>query len=38
MADETLLASARVYPSRLTAAGFHFLHPFLPMALDSLLS
>jgi hypothetical protein len=37
MADETLLASARVYPSRLTAAGFHFLHPFLSMALASLV-
>lgn len=33
MADETLLASQRVHPSRLTAEGFRFAHPALDDAL-----
>jgi hypothetical protein len=33
MADETLLASARVLPARLTAAGFRFSHPSVDRAL-----
>lgn len=33
MADETLLASARVYPSKLTEAGFRFAHPTIRQAL-----
>ena len=37
MADELLLSSARVYPARLSGAGFHFAYPTLPMALQALL-
>jgi uncharacterized protein (TIGR01777 family) len=37
MADEALLASARVYPSRLSAAGFPFTYPTLPLALEAIL-
>lgn len=33
MADETLLASARVYPSKLTSARFRFAHPTITRAL-----
>lgn len=33
MAGETLLSSARVYPSKLTAAGFRFAHPTITRAL-----
>jgi uncharacterized protein len=35
MADEALLASARVYPSKLTSAGFQFTHPDIAQALHS---
>ena len=38
MADELLLASARVSPSRLLATGYIFRHPELPSALRDLLS
>jgi len=38
MADEALLASARAFPARLTAAGFEFNHPTLQQALDRALS
>ena len=34
MADEALLASARVFPSRLTTAGFKFTHPTVAQALE----
>lgn len=37
MADALLLASARVEPARLTAAGHVFRHPTLPAALRDLL-
>ncbi len=37
MADETMLSSARVFPGRLTAAGFLFRHPVLPDALTAVL-
>ena len=37
MADALLLASARVVPEKLTAAGFPFLHPDLQPALEHLL-
>jgi uncharacterized protein (TIGR01777 family) len=37
MADEALLASARVFAARLTEAGFQFLHPTLEDALDAAL-
>jgi NAD dependent epimerase/dehydratase family enzyme len=37
MADELLLASARVVPSKLEASGFVFRHPDLASALASLL-
>lgn len=37
MADETMLASARVVPARLQAAGFTFLFPDLEPALRHLL-
>jgi hypothetical protein len=37
MADEALLASARVHPTRLMSAGFPFLHPQLEQALASIL-
>ena len=37
MADEALLSSARVYPTRLTRAGFSFAHPQLGDALTSVL-
>jgi uncharacterized protein len=38
MADELLLASARVEPARLKAAGFEFKHPTLDAALRDLLA
>lgn len=37
MADQTLLASQRVLPARLAAAGFHFEHPAIDRALAALL-
>jgi len=37
MADEALLASARVYPSKLTSAGFKFTQPTIAQALDAAL-
>lgn len=37
MADELLLASARVVPARLTEHGFEFAHPRLDGALQALL-
>jgi uncharacterized protein len=37
MADEALLASARVIPDQLTGTGFHFQHAPLASALESLL-
>jgi uncharacterized protein len=38
MADEALLASARVVPARLTAAGFQFAHPTIDAALAAALA
>lgn len=38
MADEALLASARVFPSRLTTAGFRFAYPTLTQALAAALA
>lgn len=38
MADETLLASARVIPARLTASGFTFEHEQLGTTFESLLA
>jgi hypothetical protein len=35
MADEALLASARVYPARLINAGFRFAHPTVAEALSA---
>jgi uncharacterized protein (TIGR01777 family) len=37
VADEALLASARVVPSRLTSAGFQFAHPTVDEALAAAL-
>jgi uncharacterized protein len=37
MADEALLASARVHPTRLTGAAFSFTHPHLDGALAAIL-
>jgi uncharacterized protein len=37
MADETLLASARVHPTRLTHSGFSFAYPQLNQALAAIL-
>jgi uncharacterized protein (TIGR01777 family) len=37
MADEALLASARVHPTRLTQAGFTFAYPQLEAALAAIL-
>ncbi len=37
MADEALLSSARVYPAKLTAAGFQFSHASLVHALPAVL-
>jgi NAD dependent epimerase/dehydratase family enzyme len=37
MADEALLSSARVVPSRLTSAGFQFAHPTVAIALAAAL-
>ena len=37
MADETLLASQRVMPSRLLKAGFEFRHPDLQDALETII-
>lgn len=36
-ADEVLLASQRVVPTRLEQSGFEFSHPHLPAALDAVL-
>jgi uncharacterized protein (TIGR01777 family) len=38
MADEALLASARVVPAKLQAAGFDFIHPTLDQALAAALA
>jgi len=38
MADEMLLAGARVIPVKLREAGFRFEHPTLDAALDALTS
>lgn len=38
LADEALLSSARVFPSRLTAAGFEFAHPHVGDALAAALA
>jgi len=38
MADVALLASARVYPSRLTSAGFRFTHNTIGQALNAALT
>jgi uncharacterized protein (TIGR01777 family) len=37
MADEALLASARVYPGKLITAGFQFTHPKIAQALAATL-
>ena len=37
MADEALLASARVQPAKLLAAGFHFSLPEIDEALKAAL-
>jgi uncharacterized protein len=37
MADEALLASTRVHPTRLTGTGFSFSHPHLDSALAAVL-
>jgi NAD dependent epimerase/dehydratase family enzyme len=37
MADEVLLASARVYPEKLVRAGFHFKYERLDEALAQIL-
>jgi NAD dependent epimerase/dehydratase family enzyme len=37
MANETVLASARVVPEKLQAAGYEFRHPDLENALKFLL-
>jgi uncharacterized protein (TIGR01777 family) len=37
MADEALLSSARVLPTKLTEASFHHLHPTLESAFDAAL-
>jgi NAD dependent epimerase/dehydratase family enzyme len=37
MADEALLASARVFPSRLLTSGFRFEHPTVAQALAAAL-
>ncbi len=37
MAQEVLLASARVYPGRLTTAGFQFTHSTVAQALDAAI-
>ncbi|MGB8260064.1 MAG: TIGR01777 family oxidoreductase, partial [Terracidiphilus sp.] len=38
MADEALLASARVYPARLSSSGFRFAYPTLAPALAAALA
>jgi uncharacterized protein (TIGR01777 family) len=38
MAGEALLASARVFPSRLIAMGFQFAHPTVDVALAAALA
>jgi uncharacterized protein len=38
MADEALLASARVIPARLNEAGFQFTHPTIDQALSAALA
>jgi uncharacterized protein (TIGR01777 family) len=37
MADEALLASARVFPSKVTTRGFRFAHPTVALALAAAL-
>jgi NAD dependent epimerase/dehydratase family enzyme len=37
MADEALLASARVMPAKLLATGFEFAHPTLDEALAAAI-
>jgi len=38
MANEALLSSARVYPAKLTSAGFNFAHPDLDQAFAAALA
>jgi NAD dependent epimerase/dehydratase family enzyme len=38
MADEALLASARVHPAKLQAAGFRFALPEIDVALKAALN
>jgi NAD dependent epimerase/dehydratase family enzyme len=38
MAGEALLASARVFPSRLISVGFQFAHPTVDVALAAALA
>ena len=38
MADEALLSSARVYPAKLTSAGFRFTHPSITQGLAAALT
>ena len=38
MADEALLASARAFPSKLSASGFQFAHPTIDLALAAVLA
>ena len=38
MADDLLLASARVEPTKLLASGFEFLNPVLEPALRKVIS
>jgi uncharacterized protein (TIGR01777 family) len=37
MAEEALLSGARVFPAKLTAAGFHFLYPEIADSLEAAL-
>jgi NAD dependent epimerase/dehydratase family enzyme len=38
IADEALLSGARVFPSKLSAAGFQFAHPTVDLALAAALA